>query len=228
MTPLRFCFDPLSPYAWLAFERLPEALAGVSHSVEYCPILLAPLLSHWGQLGPAEVEPKRLWLWRQVRWLAHAQGLAFQPPARHPFNPLGTARLLWACADEGHTPSRWVCETVLRQIWTQGEAADDPEVLQRLSVQVQPQLRADPAGEAARQRLRHATQAALERGLFGVPTIEVLGHGPLAGRQFWGQDSLPMLAACLRGDPDDPDLLALSWDDPAPAPGLQRRRGAGC
>ncbi|MEX8497938.1 2-hydroxychromene-2-carboxylate isomerase [Leptothrix ochracea] len=221
MTPLRFCFDPLSPYAWLAFEALPEALAGLSHSVEYRPILLAPLLAHWGQLGPAEIEPKRLWLWRQVRWLAQGQGLAFRPPARHPFNPLGAARLLWACADEGETPSRWACETVLRQIWTSGEAADDPAVLQRWREQVQAQLRRDPAGDPVRQQLRRETEAAIERGLFGVPMIEVLGHGPLAGRQFWGQDSLPLLAACLRGDAA---ALALPWDDPAPSVGLQRRR----
>ena len=37
MKLLRFWFDPVSPYAYLAFERLPEALVGLSYSVEYRP-----------------------------------------------------------------------------------------------------------------------------------------------------------------------------------------------
>jgi len=32
-------FDVISPYAFLAFERLPEALKGVSYSVAYTPVL---------------------------------------------------------------------------------------------------------------------------------------------------------------------------------------------
>lgn len=171
MTPLRFCFDPLSPYAWLAFEALPEALAGLSHSVEYRPILWTPPLTYWSQLGPAH-------------WL-------------------------WACADEGYTPNRWACEIVLRQLWVLDDfggavAADDPVVVQRLCEplhgQLQVQVRRDPAGESVRQQLHRETEVAIERGLLRVPMIEVLGHGPLAGRRFWGQDGLTLLAAYLRGD----------------------------
>ena len=38
-----FDFDVVSPYAYLAFERLPSALEGVSHHVEYRPLLFASL-----------------------------------------------------------------------------------------------------------------------------------------------------------------------------------------
>ena len=61
LTPLRFWFDPISPYAWLAFQRLPQLLQGHSVVVEYQPVLFAGLLKHWGQLGPAEIAPKRDW-----------------------------------------------------------------------------------------------------------------------------------------------------------------------
>ena len=37
MKHLRFCFDVVSPYAYLAFERLPQALAGLSVEVSYQP-----------------------------------------------------------------------------------------------------------------------------------------------------------------------------------------------
>ena len=69
MTPIDFWFDPVSPYAYLAFERLPEAFAGLSYSVAYRPIVFGALLKAFDHKGPAEIEPKRAWTFRQVHWL---------------------------------------------------------------------------------------------------------------------------------------------------------------
>lgn len=88
MKHITFYLDFISPYAYLAFEQLPKALEGVSYSVRYRPVLFAGMLKHHGQLGPAEIAPKRDWTYRQVLWLAHNQGLELQMPASHPFNPL--------------------------------------------------------------------------------------------------------------------------------------------
>ena len=56
MTAIDFHFDVISPYAWLAFQRLPQALEGHSVVVRYQPLLLAGLLGHWGQkIGRAHV-----------------------------------------------------------------------------------------------------------------------------------------------------------------------------
>ncbi len=49
MKHLVFWFDPVSPYAYLAFEQLPQALEGLSYRVDYQPILFAGLLRQWGQ-----------------------------------------------------------------------------------------------------------------------------------------------------------------------------------
>ena len=46
MKHITFYLDIVSPYAWLAFERLPEVLEGLSYSVEYRPVLLGALLQH--------------------------------------------------------------------------------------------------------------------------------------------------------------------------------------
>jgi 2-hydroxychromene-2-carboxylate isomerase len=192
MKALTFWFDPISPFAHLAFARLPEALAGLSYSVSYRPILFAGLLKVWGQKGPAEIEPKRAWTFRQVAWLAHGHGITLDVPAQHPFNPLALLRLMWACAPEGGTPSRHVCEQVLRHVWTGGLDANDPAGLERLRTALSPAR--DPDAGAIKAALRAATDEAVARGIFGVPTIEV------DGRLFWGLDALDMLAAYLRGD----------------------------
>ena len=193
MKHLQFWFDPVSPYAYLAFERLPQVLEGLSYSVDYRPVLFAGLLKQWGQKGPAEIEPKRAWTFRQIAWLAHEHGITIATPALHPFNPRVLLRLLLACAPEGGTPNRRVCEAVLRHVWVGGADANDPDRIAALHKQLAPAH--DPADESVKRALKDHTALALARGVFGVPTVEV------EGRLFWGLDALPMLAAYLRGDP---------------------------
>ena len=126
MTHVDFWFDPISPYAWLAFERLPEAFVGLSYSVAYRPIVFGALLKHHAHKGPAEIEPKRAWTFRQVHWLARRAQIELATPLRHPFNSLALSRLAWATAAPGSTPNRYACETVLRHVWVGGADAEDP------------------------------------------------------------------------------------------------------
>lgn len=191
MKRIDFYLDFISPYAYLAFEQLPQALEGLSYDVVYRPILFAGLLKHHGQLGPAEIPGKREWTYRQVAWLASAQGTAFRMPAAHPFNPLPLLRLAMACADQG-TPNRYQCETIFRHVWCSGDAADDAARLAELTAQLAPER--DPAGDEVKQALKAATEAAITAGLFGVPSMLV------DDKLFWGLDALPMLKAYLEGD----------------------------
>ena len=213
MKRLQFWFDPVSPYAYLAFERLPEALVGQSYVVDYRPVLFAGLLDHWGQKGPAEMEPKRAWTFRQVEWLARRHGLPLHTPLQHPFNPIALLRLLVATAPAGGTPNRRAVETVLRHVWCgAGADAGDPARLQGLAHTLAPQR--DPQSAEVKSELRQAGQEALALGVFGVPTIEC------EGRLFWGLDSLEMLAECLRGDP----WFDAGWNAAgAPRAGVQRK-----
>jgi 2-hydroxychromene-2-carboxylate isomerase len=191
MKHVTFHFDFISPYAYLAFEKLPEALKGLSYEVDYRPVLFAAFLKHHGQLGPAEIAPKRDWTYRQVLWLAHAHGIPLQLPAAHPFNPLGALRLALACGQDGKV-NRYVAETVFRHVWRGGADAADPLRLESLRAQLQP--RRDPAGQEVKSELKANTDAAIARGLFGVPACEV------DGKVFWGFDGLPVLREYLQGN----------------------------
>ena len=184
--------DFISPYAYLAFEQLPRALEGLGYEVAYRPILFAALLKQHGQLGPAEIAPKRDWTYQHVLWQAETLGIPMQLPAAHPFHPLALLRLAWACARQG-TPSRYVCETLFRHVWrADGAVADDATRLAAVTQQLAPTL--DPAGDEVKQALKTATEQALAAGVFGVPAFAV------DGRLFWGLDALPMLRAQLEGD----------------------------
>jgi len=192
MKQITFFLDFISPYSYLAFEKLPEALQGLSYAVDYRPVLFAGLLKRHGQLGPAEIAPKRDWTYRQVLWQAHREGVALRMPATHPFNPLPLLRLALACGDNGSV-NRYACETIFRHVWRGGADAGDAQRQKALAQSLAPKR--DPASDDVKAQLKANTDDAIARGVFGVPTYLV------GDRLFWGFDALPMLRAWLEGDP---------------------------
>jgi 2-hydroxychromene-2-carboxylate isomerase len=183
--------DFISPFAWLAFEKLPDTLMGLSYQVDYKPILFAAVLKHHGQLGPAEIPGKREWTYRQVLWLAKQHGVQLEMPASHPFNPLGLLRLAVACGHDGRV-NRFVCERLFSHVWQGGLEAADAQRLQNLTEELTPQRPAN--SDAVKAELKANTEEAIAHGVFGVPTFLV------DGKLFWGFDALPMLRDYLLGD----------------------------
>jgi 2-hydroxychromene-2-carboxylate isomerase len=208
-------YDPISPYAWLAFARTSQALMGISHELVCKPVLFAAMLKEHGQLGPAEIPSKRDWTYRQVLWLGQHLGIDLRLPTQHPFNPLPILRLALATAisgPEAGSTNRYVTETVLRHVWADGGDPLQPERLAALSAKLtahmeqRGQTLGDVNGDEVRQLLRTNTAEALQAGVFGVPSFRV--HD----RLFWGLDSLPMLRAHLEGDAW---FTGPGWDSPA-------------
>jgi hypothetical protein len=64
--PLLFYFDFLSPYAYLAWCEIHNLAARHQREVVPIPVLLAALLRAHGQRGPAEIAPKREYIFKHV------------------------------------------------------------------------------------------------------------------------------------------------------------------
>ncbi len=211
MKQITFYLDFISPYAYLAFEQLPQVLQGLSYSVDYKPLLFAGLLKHHGQLGPAEIRPKRDWTYRQVLWLAARHGIDLQMPQAHPFNPLPLLRLALACGNAGKI-NRFVAETVFRHVWRGGADAGDASRLAGLT-QILAPVR-DPASDEVKDELKANAEEAIALGLFGVPSMVV------EGKLFWGFDALPMLREFIEGDAW---FASGAWEQSAAVPAGIRR-----
>ena len=93
LSPLRFFFDYVSPYAYIAWTRIHALAARFDREVEPTPILFAALLDAGGTLGPAEIPAKRAYVVKDVTRLARAHGVPCSPPPAHPFNPLFALRV---------------------------------------------------------------------------------------------------------------------------------------
>ena len=185
--------DFVSPYAWLAFQQLPQTLQGMSVHVGYRPVLLGALLQQNQNPGPVGIPAKRTWTYRHALWLGQHLNVPLDMPQQHPFNPLPLLRLAMQTSRNGSI-NRFVAETIFRHVWQGGADAVDSARLEQLRASLQLQLQATPdAAEQAKQWLRSNTDQAAKNGVFGVPAFAV--HGEV----FWGLDSLPMLQDFLQG-----------------------------
>lgn len=173
-------FDFISPYSYLQFVDLPQLRA--HFEIRMRPILLAGVLTHWGQLGPAEIPPKRAFTYRQVRWLARRRGIALNLPQAHPFNPLPLLRLALYLGVSDAVVGR-----LFAFVWRDGRVPDDREAWQALlrELGVVDAERAT-GDETIKRALRANTDAAIAAGVFGVPTLAV---GQML---FWGNDATQM------------------------------------
>jgi 2-hydroxychromene-2-carboxylate isomerase len=173
-------FDVISPFAYLAhtqFGRLPGNVR-----IEYVPVLLAALLQHHGQLGPAEIPSKRRFSYRFVLWRARRLGVPMAMPPAHPFNPLAGLRLILAAGNDARAVG-----TVLNAVFRDGRDLSEPAVIAELAATLGvPEPQAALANPQIKERLRQNTQWAIERGVFGVPTF-VIGE-----ELFWGHDAFDM------------------------------------
>jgi 2-hydroxychromene-2-carboxylate isomerase len=203
MTHADWYFDYVSPFAYLQVERLSSL--PVDLEVHCRPVLFAGLLDHWGHKGPAEIGGKRRFTYRHVLWVARKHGIPLGFPPSHPFNPLQLLRLTIALGSERETILK-----IYRFIWRDGLLPDNKDNLGRLASTLglsgADQIAALASAPEAKDGLRKNGEAAIARGVFGVPTLAI------GDELFWGFDATDMALDYLRSEElfADPEIQRVS------------------
>src|SRR5262249_49439723 len=158
--------------------------AGVT--VRYRPFLLGPIFKAQGwDTSPFNVyEAKGRHMWRDLERLCTDLALPFRRPAPFPQSSLLAARVaLVGLGDGWGEDFGWA---VCRAAFVEARRIDDTAVIGDILTD----LKLDPRSALAaaqsddnKQRLRHQTDEAQQRGIFGAPTF-VTSDGEL----FWGND----------------------------------------
>jgi len=196
---LDFYFDYLSPYAYLAWLRLPQVCMERKVHINPKPVLFAGLLNHWGQLGPAEIPPKGMHIFKECARFAALANIPFRSPRFHPFRPLTALRV--SLAEISGEKQAEVISAIFTAGWARGEDLGDAATIEATLDSVDldgKRLLAAAQQPSAKRTLQQDTLNATELGVFGIPTVLV------EGELFWGLDQLPYLALFLDGkDPLD-------------------------
>src|SRR5215467_9501109 len=205
MPPLiRFYFDYESPNAYLAWTQLPKLAEKHGCSIEALPVLYAGLLDAHGQLGPGEVPAKGRWMTSNFLRKAALLGLPLNPPPFFPFNPLLALRVSLIPLEVGQRHG--LIDALFKAVWVRALHVSEPSVVECVADEIGlpgSELIERAQSLEIKALLRQGTDAAISRGVFGVPSMEV------GEELFWGYDDFPYLDLFLAGK--DP-LVPKEWE----------------
>ena len=207
--PLRFAFDYISPYAYIAWTLVHDVAAKHDRQVEPLPVLFAGLLNAHGQKGPAEIPAKRMYVFKDAARKARRAGLPpLVPPPTHPFLPLLALRV--SSLDLEPTARKRLISALFSATWAGRGGAETPAQVAAAvrSAGLEPDdLLSRAVLPETKQRLRDQTDGAIAEGVFGVPTV--IADGEL----FWGVDGLESLDEFLAGRDPISNASLLQWAD---------------
>lgn len=194
MPQVRFYFDFISPFSWLALTRAPELGSRLNIIWDLRPVVYSRLLDAHDLLGPGEVPAKRRTVFADAVRSAQRLGKTLVGPPVHPFRSIDALRVAWLYRDDPAALS--LCVALAEAAWSGGRDLADATVLAGV-VDGCGLDASDLPGRVARsgvkERLRQETEQAVAAGVFGVPTF-VHGRDVL-----WGQDRMDHLEEILTG-----------------------------
>ncbi|KQP22449.1 hypothetical protein ASF43_00505 [Pseudorhodoferax sp. Leaf267] len=156
----------------------------------------AVMKDHLGQdKAMADVPLKGPYVRNDVHRSARALALPYAPAPTAGFSSVTASRMFWWLQAEQPAVAGPFAKEVFR---AHHARTDSPNTVDQC-VALAASVGADVAGlaeaaqgEAARQALRDATQAAVQAGVWGTPTVRI------GEELFWGSDRLPMVDEWLR------------------------------
>jgi 2-hydroxychromene-2-carboxylate isomerase len=182
---IEFYFDFGSPTSYLAYKRLLQVSKETGVNIDYKPVLLGGIFQGSSNQSPAFVPMKSVWMDVDMNRYAERYGVELK---QNPFFPINTITLMRGAlvAQENDCFDHYV-ETVFNAMWCDPENLGDIEVLAaRLSaadLDAKAILEATQQGHI-KEKLKQVTADALERKLFGCPTMFY------GDEFFFGQDRI--------------------------------------
>lgn len=190
MKTLEFLFDFASPNAYLAWRALPPILERTGAALKVTPTLLGGLFKLTGNQTPmiafGGIKGKMAYEMLETRRFIARHGLdRFSMNPHFPMNTIVPMRTLTGVSGTEHEGP--LIDAVLTAAWETGENIGDAAVLQGVLDRAGlpgAELVGRTQDPAVKQALMDNTQAAADRGAFGIPTFFV------GEEMFFGKERL--------------------------------------
>ena len=195
MKSFEFWFDFGSSASYLAWTQLPALEAATGAKAVFKPMLLGGIFQATGNQSPVSVPAKGKYIWADFERFAKRYGVPFRMNPYFPIITLLFMRGAIALQTKGDARFTDYCKTVFNAIWVEALNMNDPATAAKAlgKAGFDAQALVALAGEqTTKDALKAATQAAVDRGVFGAPTFFV------GDQMFWGQDRLDFVREALK------------------------------
>ncbi|WP_404940988.1 2-hydroxychromene-2-carboxylate isomerase [Pseudomonas danubii] len=191
---VEFFFDLGSPTSYLAYTQLPKICAQTDSQLVYQPMLLGGVFKTTGNASPISVPAKGRYMLQDLARFAQRYQVQLN---FNPHFPINTLLLMRATTGvQMHLPERFIdfIDCLFRALWVDkrnlNDAASVAQVLEQGGFDPQQILDLSNA-EDVKTALRNNTEQALQRGVFGAPSMFV------GEELFFGQDRLDFVREAL-------------------------------
>lgn len=190
---LEFIYDIGSVPCYFAWRRLPDLVRETGASLVRTPVLAGAIFKALDNPGPTAVPVKANWYLEDLRlWAAH-HGIPYKTNSHAPFTTLPLMRGVLVAEERGELDA--YMDALFKPMWLEQKNVDDREVVRAAladaGLDPEPYF-TEITRQDIKDRLRANTDAAMARGVFGVPTFFV------ADKLFFGQDRLHFVRDALR------------------------------
>ena len=195
--PIEFHFDFISPYGYLAAEKIDDLAAKYGRQTLWRPMMLGVTVLKVMGLKPLLDTPlKGDYLRHDLPRLARLFGVPLVMIERPP-SPLAAARAFYWLDARDPALAKELARRLYRRLFARGEdiAAADSVADEAAALGLErAEVLAALADDAVKKRLHDAVEASIAKGVFGSPFFIV------DGEPIWGCDRLWMVEKLLAGE----------------------------
>jgi 2-hydroxychromene-2-carboxylate isomerase len=191
---VEFYFDLGSPATYLAYTQLPKICEQTDSQLIYVPILLGGVFKATGNASPATIPAKGRYMFIDLDRYAKRYGV---PLKINPHFPINTLMLMRAVTGvQLRQPERFAAliDCLFKALWIDGRNLNEPATVGAVLSEngFDPEeILALSADEEVKNALKEATEKAVQRGVFGAPSMFV------GDQLFFGQDRLDFVIEAL-------------------------------
>ena len=196
MAHIDYYFTVLSPFAYLAGDRMEQVAGRYGADVTYKPVDIMKLFSEMGGTPPAQRHDSRKeYRMQELKRLSKLNDMPMNfQPAHWPVDQKPASALIVAAQAAGADAGA-LSRAVMKAVWAEERNIADGATLDMiLSETGIDKVALAPHMEAARAAFDTMTDEGMANGVFGAPFYVV------DGQRFWGQDRIGHLDAHLAGD----------------------------
>lgn len=192
MANIDYYFGTISPWAYLAGDRLERIAERHAATITYKPLDILQLFDRTGGVRPAHRHPSRMEYRAQElpRWADHLGMVLNLKPAHWPVNMAPSSYAIIAAQQAGGGDLGGLVQGFLRAVWAEErDISDDAVIRDILGAHGFDPALADNGLFIGAETYGRNLEQAVEAGVFGSPFYVVRE----SGQKFWGQDRLDFL-----------------------------------